>query len=81
MYLDAWCRQPNVVHPEPSGSFSTTFTHTLTTGGARGTLVNDAYLAALAIEYGAALVTFDRDFARFGGVTAMTLGGPNGTGR
>ena len=79
--LEAWCGQPNVVHPEPSRTFSSTFTHTLTAGGARGSLVNDAYLAALAIEYGATLATFDRDFARFDGVTTMTPGGPNDTGR
>ncbi len=79
--LDAWCRQPNVVHPDPSRTFSTALTHTLTAGGARGNLVSDAYLAALAIEYGATLVTFDRNFARFGGVTIMTPGGPTGSGR
>jgi len=32
---------------------------------ARGDLVTDAYLAALAIETGAMLVSADRDFARF----------------
>jgi len=34
----------------------------------RGNLVPDAYLAALAIEHGAELVTADRDFARFPGL-------------
>jgi toxin-antitoxin system PIN domain toxin len=33
--------------------------------GARGNLVPDAYLAAIAIEHGATLVTVDRGFARF----------------
>lgn len=37
-------------------------------GGARGNLVSDAYLAALAIESGSELVTTDRDFARFPGL-------------
>jgi len=32
---------------------------------ARGNLVTDAYLAALAIEKGAELITSDRDFSRF----------------
>jgi len=32
---------------------------------ATGNLVPDAYLAALAIEHGAELITTDRDFARF----------------
>jgi len=34
----------------------------------RGNLVPDAYLAALAIEHGATLVTYDRGFARFPGL-------------
>jgi toxin-antitoxin system PIN domain toxin len=37
-------------------------------GSARGNLVSDAYLAALAIESGSELVTTDRDFARFPGL-------------
>jgi len=32
---------------------------------ARGNLITDAYLAALAIEAGAEWITTDRDFARF----------------
>ena len=37
-------------------------------GPASGGLADDAYLAALAIEHGAAVATFDRDSARFPGV-------------
>jgi hypothetical protein len=37
-------------------------------GQARGDLVADAHLAALAIEHGCELLTLDRDFARFPGV-------------
>ncbi|WP_155054650.1 type II toxin-antitoxin system VapC family toxin [Streptomyces blattellae] len=36
--------------------------------GARGNLVPDTYLAALAIEHGATLCSVDRDFARFPGL-------------
>jgi toxin-antitoxin system PIN domain toxin len=35
------------------------------TGQARGPLLMDAHLAALALEFGATLYTSDRDFARF----------------
>ena len=35
---------------------------------ARGTLVADAYFAALAIESGSEWITMDRDFARFPGL-------------
>lgn len=69
--VDAWCRRPNVVHPEPSAAFATSFAHALRTGGAHANLANDAYLAALANEYGAAVVTFDRDFDRFSGVEVV----------
>ncbi len=33
-----------------------------------GNLVGDAHLAALALEHGATVVSFDRDFARFDGI-------------
>lgn len=36
--------------------------------GTAGNLVSDAHLAALAIEYDAAIVSFDADFARYQGV-------------
>jgi hypothetical protein len=40
----------------------------LAEAGTAGNLVPDAHLAALAIEHGAELVTFDRDFGRFKGL-------------
>lgn len=36
--------------------------------GAAGNLVNDAHLAALAVEHRASVVTYDNDFARFADV-------------
>jgi uncharacterized protein len=36
--------------------------------GTAGNLTTDAHLAALAIEHGAGVVSYDRDFARFTGV-------------
>jgi predicted nucleic acid-binding protein len=36
--------------------------------GVGGNLVSDAHLGALAIEHGAELCSFDRDFGRFSGV-------------
>jgi predicted nucleic acid-binding protein len=44
------------------------FTRLCRTADARGNLVADAYLAALAIESGSELITTDRDFARFEGL-------------
>ena len=44
--------------------------------GSGGNLVNDAHLAALAVEHDATLVTFDADFGRFPGRPAGSdLGG------
>lgn len=40
---------------------------------ARGDLVTDAYIAACATVYGAAVVTFDRDFRKFDGVRVIEL--------
>lgn len=40
----------------------------LTGGDLRGNLVTDAHLAALAIEYGTGICSFDSDFARFEGL-------------
>jgi uncharacterized protein len=42
----------------------------LRSAGAAGNLTTDAHLAALAIEHGATVLSFDRDFARFGAVDA-----------
>lgn len=46
----------------------TIFERLCRSAGARGNLVPDAWLAALAIEAGAELITTDRDFARFDGL-------------
>jgi len=40
--------------------------------GTGGNLVNDAHLAALALEQRAAIVSYDSDFARFDGVSWAT---------
>jgi uncharacterized protein len=40
----------------------------LRSAGTAGNLTTDAHLAALAIEHGATILSFDRDFARFEGV-------------
>ena len=69
--VEGWCDQPSVVHPEPSEGFVASFGHALRTGGAHANLANDAYLAALAHEYDATVVTFDRVFDRFEGIATL----------
>jgi toxin-antitoxin system PIN domain toxin len=44
------------------------FTQLCTDAGARGNLVPDAYLAALAIESGSEWITTDGDYGRFAGL-------------
>jgi toxin-antitoxin system PIN domain toxin len=53
------------------------FAHLCKRASVRGKLATDAILSAMAIEAGATLVPFDRDFARFPGLTwRHALSGP-----
>ena len=60
-WLDAdqsWVPTPGTRHREILGRL-------LIDGDLRGNLVTDAHLAALAIEHGTSVCSFDSDFARF----------------
>lgn len=59
---------PNAVRVAPGLRHWELFEKLCVDGAARGNLVADAYLAALAVESGCELITTDRDFARFPGV-------------
>ncbi len=54
----AWVPVPGARHRDILGRL-------LTAGDLRGNLVTDAHLAALAIEHGVGICSFDSDFARF----------------
>ncbi|MBS1869207.1 MAG: type II toxin-antitoxin system VapC family toxin [Actinobacteria bacterium] len=60
--------QPNAVQLSPGPRHWGIFERLCRDANATGNLVPDAYLAALAIEHGAELITTDRDFARFDGL-------------
>lgn len=60
--------QPAYVALRPGSRHLELFERTCREGDATGDLVPDPQLAALAIEHGAELVSFDRDFARFPGL-------------
>ncbi|HTR20215.1 MAG TPA: type II toxin-antitoxin system VapC family toxin [Gemmatimonadales bacterium] len=60
--------QPNAVPVAPDARHWDLFTRLCRDAGARGNLIPDAWLAALAIESGSELVTTDRDYARFTGL-------------
>ncbi|PWJ55828.1 hypothetical protein SAMN06264364_102194 [Quadrisphaera granulorum] len=67
--VEGWVGRANTVTPEPDSRHVHRMHELLTAAGSRGgNLVNDAHLAALALQWGATVVTFDRDFGRFPGV-------------
>ena len=59
---------PNSVPVAPGGRHWSIFDRLCRESDARGNLVPDAYLAALAIESGSEWITTDRDYARFSGL-------------
>ena len=71
-FADALRRPPNAVTLSPGPRHWEVFERVCRDANATGNLVPDAYLAALAIEHGAELVTADRDFARFAGLRWRT---------
>lgn len=60
--------QPNRVPLEPGRRHWSIFERLCRETRARGNLVADAYLAALALEAGCTWVTTDRDYSRFPGL-------------
>jgi len=66
--VDAWLAAPPAVVLEPTADHARIMRTLLGSAGVGGNLVNDAHLAALAIEHRAVVVSFDNDFGRFGGL-------------
>lgn len=64
-FLRAVRAQPGHLAIAPGSGHLTLFERLCRDADASGDLAADAYLAALAIEQGATLVSLDRDFARF----------------
>lgn len=64
-FAQALREQPNAVRIEPGDRHWSIFQRLCRLVGARGNLVPDAYLAALAIESGSDWITTDRDYSRF----------------
>lgn len=60
--------QPNSVSISPGVRHWEIFTRLCTTTAAKGNLIPDAYLAALAIETGSEWITTDRGFSRYPGL-------------
>ena len=66
--LEPWVSAPPAVILEPTRRHLSLLRGLLARSGTAGNLVGDAHLAALALEHGATVVSFDRDFTRFEGV-------------
>jgi uncharacterized protein len=67
-FADELRQQPNAVTLSPGPRHWDIFARLCRDAGATGNLVPDAYIAALAIEHGAEVISADRDFARFDGL-------------
>lgn len=67
-FVDGLARRPNAVAVAAGPRHWEIFRSVLEGADARGNLVPDAHLAAIAIEHGATIATRDRGFARFAGV-------------
>ena len=63
--VEAWLDAPAAVVAEPTARHGALLRGLLRETGTAGNLVTDAHLAALAIEHGADIVSYDRDFGRF----------------
>jgi toxin-antitoxin system PIN domain toxin len=70
--VHAWLDHPAARLVVPTERHAALLSSLLLARGRGGNLVNDAHIAALAIEHGAELGTFDRDFEQFAGLR-MTL--------
>jgi toxin-antitoxin system PIN domain toxin len=69
--VDSWLEQPTAYLLQPGEEHWRILQRVVCEGQARGPLLMDAELAALAIEHGATLCTNDRDFTRFPGLRLM----------
>ena len=75
-HVRSWLERPNVEIASPSDRHWAILGDIASAGQARGPLVMDAHLAALAIEHGATLMSTDRGLARFRGLRVRDpLGG------
>lgn len=66
--VERWLAAPAAVVVEPTTRHVGLLRGLLGEVGTAGNLTTDAHLAGLAIEHGADIVSYDRDFARFPGV-------------
>jgi toxin-antitoxin system PIN domain toxin len=66
--VEVWLSAPAAVVVHPTPRHLSLLSGLLQPFGTAANLVNDAHLAALAVEHGGSVTSFDRDFGRFPGV-------------
>lgn len=66
--VEEWVAQPPATLLDPGRRHLAMCRELLEASGTAGNLTTDAHLAALAIEHGATLASFDGDFHRFAGL-------------
>ncbi|MBW3603451.1 MAG: type II toxin-antitoxin system VapC family toxin [Actinobacteria bacterium] len=64
----SWVDHPATLVLEPTARHAGVLAGLLQEVGTGGNLVNDAHLAAIAVEHDAEVVSYDNDFSRFTGV-------------
>ena len=69
--VETWLAQPPSLVVDPTPRHLAVLRGLLAAAGTAANLVNDAHLAALALENDAEIVSFDRDFGRFDGVRCL----------
>jgi uncharacterized protein len=72
--VQRWLDHPNATLVHPTTQHAAVLSRLIMGAGQGGPLVSDAHLAALAIEHGATMLSFDRDFNRFAGLRFQHLG-------
>lgn len=70
--VDLWLAARSATVLRPGARHAELMRQLLDAVGSGGDLVNDAHLAALALEHRATIVSFDSDFGRFPGVRCET---------
>ena len=68
-----WLQHPRAQLLQPGVRHLDLVSRLLLEAGVAGNLTNDAHIAALAIEQGAEVLTFDKDFAKFTGLRYQLL--------
>jgi uncharacterized protein len=71
--VDEWLTQPPATLLHPGRRHLALLRELVEESGTAGNLTGDAHLAALAIEHGGTLASFDGDFHRFGGLALEYL--------